>query len=576
MKKPLCVILTLAVIIIAFAGCQSKYPMPVLTTKNKENHGLVTEGMTGTSEKTEEKSNTESSSPVTSYQVSSEIHPLTEAPATSTAIITDPPVVTDKPAVTGQDKPENPHSDGPEYGKIAFLSKDCSLNGYSLKKGDSLVIIENGDDFSKVLFRGSEISVPASVITVKKSDDALSKEKKYGGVYYPGPGPLVAVDAGHEAKMIYEQEPVAPGSSETKYGVTAGTRGKFTKIEEYELNLVVSMYLRDELISRGYSVVMTREINEVTLSNIDRAKIANGYGCDINVKIHANGISNDSSVKGATTVCPTSKNKYIKDMYPDFRALAEIILDELCEATGFKKLRILEEDNMTGFNWADQPTTFVELGFMSNKEDDEEMAKDSYRRTAAKGIANGIDKYFESRTNEPSDEELVLIKDYIPDIFVDLKYSTEDNFTGKVIYDFSEPSLRCGTVKKLIEVQNELKEKGFSLKIWDAFRPVEAQFKLWEACPDPVFVTDPTKGYSNHSRGNTVDVTLVTLEGKEIEMPSGFDDFSGLADRDYSDVSETARQNALLLEETMASHGFSFYSGEWWHFTDQIQYPVVE
>lgn len=177
---------------------------------------------------------------------------------------------------------------------------------------------------------------------------------------------------------------------------------------------------------------------------------------------------------------------------------------------------------------------------------------------------------------EPADEDLVEVLDYIPSLFVDLKYATEDNFTGKVIYDFTNARLRYGTVKKLAEVQAALAQQGYSLKIWDAYRPAAAQFTLWEVCPDPVYVANPNKGFSSHSRGNTVDVTLALSDGTEVEMPTGFDDFSELANRDYTDVPEPARTNALLLENTMAAHGFTCYSGEWWHFSDEVSYPAVE
>ncbi len=174
-----------------------------------------------------------------------------------------------------------------------------------------------------------------------------------------------------------------------------------------------------------------------------------------------------------------------------------------------------------------------------------------------------------------ADWELVQVRDYIPSVYVDLKYATQDNFTGEVIYDFTEPSLRYGTVKKLAAVQAALLEQGYSLKIWDAYRPTSAQFRLWEICPDATFVANPNTGFSSHSRGNTVDVTLVRSDGSEPEMPTGFDDFTSRADRDYSDVSAEAAKNALLLEQTMASHGFRCYAAEWWHFSDVDAYSVV-
>ena len=125
-------------------------------------------------------------------------------------------------------------------------------------------------------------------------------------------------------------------------------------------------------------------------------------------------------------------------------------------------------------------------------------------------------------------------------------------------------------------VQEELKQSGLYLKIWDGFRPVSAQFRLWEVCPDPVYVADPNEGFSSHSRGNTVDITLVTEDGTEVVMPTGFDDFSALADRDYSDCGIEAAANALFLEECMTEHGFSPYFGEWWHFSDTQSYPVEQ
>lgn len=177
---------------------------------------------------------------------------------------------------------------------------------------------------------------------------------------------------------------------------------------------------------------------------------------------------------------------------------------------------------------------------------------------------------------EPADTDLVNVLDYIPDIYVDLRYATEDNFTGQVIYDFTQARLRYGTVKKLMAVMEELREEGYSLKIWDALRPVSAQYKLWEICPDSRYVANPNNKGSTHSRGGTVDLTLVYSDGFEVEMPSGFDEFSALADRDYSDVSPQAGENALMLERIMTAHGFIPYEAEWWHFTDSTTYDIVE
>lgn len=177
---------------------------------------------------------------------------------------------------------------------------------------------------------------------------------------------------------------------------------------------------------------------------------------------------------------------------------------------------------------------------------------------------------------EPAPADLVVVVDYIPGIYTELRYASDNNFTHQVIYSFSDAYLRYGTVQKLASAQESLETAGYSLLIWDSFRPVSAQFKLWEVCPNPAYVANPEKGHSSHSRGNTVDITLVTLDGEPVEMPTDFDDFTAMADRDYSDVGEEAAANARLLEDAMTAAGFKPYSAEWWHYSDTTSYPVEE
>lgn len=178
---------------------------------------------------------------------------------------------------------------------------------------------------------------------------------------------------------------------------------------------------------------------------------------------------------------------------------------------------------------------------------------------------------------EPKNEDFVRIVDYIPTLRQSLAYATTDNFTGQVIYDFTDAYLRYGTVKKLQKVCEELEKQDLGLLIWDGYRPVSAQAKLWEVCPDPTYVSPPGTGVQSHCRGVAVDVTLVDLEtGEPLLMPTGFDDFTTYADRDYSDVDPIRAENALLLEEIMERHGFVPYRGEWWHFSDREDYPIEE
>ncbi|MBE5889189.1 MAG: hypothetical protein E7283_10265 [Lachnospiraceae bacterium] len=177
----------------------------------------------------------------------------------------------------------------------------------------------------------------------------------------------------------------------------------------------------------------------------------------------------------------------------------------------------------------------------------------------------------------PEDDAIVRIMDYIPSIQQELRYATTNNFTGQIIYDFDDAYLRYGTIKKLARACEELAKHGFGIKVWDGFRPVEAQAALWEICPDPKYVSHPDKGNRNHCRGLAIDMTLYLLEtGEELEMPSDFDEFSALGDRDYSECSKEVEELCVLLESIMKKHGFKGYSKEWWHYNDTDTYPIEE
>ncbi len=171
-----------------------------------------------------------------------------------------------------------------------------------------------------------------------------------------------------------------------------------------------------------------------------------------------------------------------------------------------------------------------------------------------------------------NDNELVRVSDYIADAEIDIKYATADNFTKGKIYDFDDAYLRYGTVMKLRKAAEVLREQGYRIVIWDGYRPQSAQFVLFENTPDPTYVSDPNKGFSSHSSGGTVDITLVKLDGSSVEMPSGFDEFSDKANRNYDDVSKIAAQNSKLLEKAMQDAGFKGYSAEWWHYSDTDSY----
>ena len=204
---------------------------------------------------------------------------------------------------------------------------------------------------------------------------------------------LIVIDAGHQRKGNNDKEPDGPGSATKKAKVSSGTTGHFTGLPEYELNLIVSKKLQAILLERGYDVIMVRDTHDVDISNSERAEIANKADADAFIRVHANANDN-SDVNGAETLCQTSKNPYNADLYPQSRKLSECVLDALCAECGCKKRHVVETDTMSGINWCRVPVTIVEMGFMTNEQEDRLMATEAYQDKLAKGIADGIDAYF--------------------------------------------------------------------------------------------------------------------------------------------------------------------------------------
>ncbi len=168
----------------------------------------------------------------------------------------------------------------------------------------------------------------------------------------------------------------------------------------------------------------------------------------------------------------------------------------------------------------------------------------------------------------PNWARLVDIRTVNPNIRLDIRYATANNFLKRKLYSTAKCALRSSVAQKLALVQTDLEKIGLGLKVYDGYRPLSVTKQMWEFLPDPNYVANPARG-SRHNRGAAVDLSLVDRTGKELEMPTPFDDFTTKAHRDYQGGSAQSRKNRQILEDAMKKHGFIGITTEWWHFDSE-------
>ena len=166
---------------------------------------------------------------------------------------------------------------------------------------------------------------------------------------------------------------------------------------------------------------------------------------------------------------------------------------------------------------------------------------------------------------EQNDSIFVNLKEYSSDFVYDFKYATTDNFLNQKVYDCDECYLRLSTVNALISANNDFIAKGYKIKLFDCYRPIDVQKKMWEIVSNPLYVADPKKG-SIHNRGGAIDITLVDFDGKELNMGTSFDHFGIESSHDYQNLSTEILKNRKLLKEIMLKNNFKSFDSEWWHY----------
>lgn len=244
-------------------------------------------------------------------------------------------------------------------------------------------------DKNELLFPGDEVSLnteDTGAVTENTDQEERTKENTEGSLQ----GKIICLDPGHGITSESKQEKMSPLSDETKPAYVSGASGEYQT--EEELNLAVAEKIKRRLEELGAEVIMTRTENEASVSNIERAEIANEADADICVRIHADG-ADDSSAQGFSVLVPAGDYLGTPAIIEPSREAAEAVEEAMAKTTGARDRGIIEREDLTAFNWSEVPVILVEMGFLSNSEEDQKMSTDSYREKLAEGITTGIEDW---------------------------------------------------------------------------------------------------------------------------------------------------------------------------------------
>lgn len=283
-------------------------------------------------------------------------------------------------ACSKEQKKETPVTVQEESNRVVDQTKEAPLE----KEVETEVSVEQGGEQEK-----KTEQVPPAEESAKTSEVKVDAEQKQGKF-------LVVIDPGHQEKANLNLEPVGPGAVEQKYKVTDGTTGVVTKKRESVLMLEAAVMLKEKLEAKGIQVLMTRTSHDVDISNKERATFANDHQADLFLRLHADGSENQAQ-KGFAVLTPAEGNTYTKGIYAESLQVSQIIVEKMKENSQVKVNGVKFRDDLSGFNWSKVPSVLLELGFMSNPEEDKKLSDPQYVSTLLQSVTEGVETYRRSK-----------------------------------------------------------------------------------------------------------------------------------------------------------------------------------